>query len=168
VPFRAAEPAAKKITKCGSGSRSRPHFFTSPLVCDAVFLLAFNAICWTGALGWKAFRSSGVRSQRFWLLIVFGELFAMQEFYRNGGKAPDRTIKGNTSQYFSFSLTFSSRYPTLDSAIDRQEGPKIRHVLSQRDVGHRIRSRSCPFPKSLYKGLPHSKKGLLPLSPLPR
>jgi len=62
------------------------HFFTSRLVRDVVFLLAFVAICWTGVLGWKSFRSSGVWSQRVWLLIVFGELFAMQEFYRNGGK----------------------------------------------------------------------------------
>lgn len=61
------------------------HFFTSRLVRDAVFFLAFIVIFWTGALGWKSFRSSGVWTQRFWLLIVFGELFAMQEFYRNGG-----------------------------------------------------------------------------------
>jgi hypothetical protein len=60
-------------------------FFTIRLVRDLAFFMAFIAICWTGMLGWKSFRSSGVWSQRSWLLVVFGELFAMQEFYRNGG-----------------------------------------------------------------------------------
>ena len=64
-------------------------FFTFRLVRDVVFLVAFAAICWTGVLGWKAFRSSGVWSQRSWLFIVFGELFAIQEFYRNGGERVD-------------------------------------------------------------------------------
>ena len=67
-------------------------FFTFRPVRDVVFLVAFVAIGWTGVLGWKSFRSSGVWLQRFWLLIVFGQLFAIQEFYRNGGGV-GRTIK---------------------------------------------------------------------------
>ena len=75
-------------------------FFTFRLVRDLVFLVAFIAICWTAVLGWKSFRSSGVWAQRLWLLVVFGELFAMQEFYRNGGEHVDPAIKPTHSSYF--------------------------------------------------------------------
>jgi hypothetical protein len=75
-------------------------FFTLRFVRDLVFLIAFIAICWTGVLGWKSFKPSGVWSQRIWLFVVFGELFAMQEFYRNGGKHVGRVDQTKLMRLF--------------------------------------------------------------------
>lgn len=123
--------------------------FTSRLVRDVVFLVAFIAICWTSVLGWKSFRSSGVWAQRFWLLVVFGELFAVQEFYRNAGEHVDPTIKRTSCQNFPTQFDVHFGESTPDSTARRKasheeamrkparsEGPTCH--LSQRSFGHHV------------------------------
>ena len=63
-------------------------FLLVPFVRNLAFLLATLLVIYAGILAWSSSRASGSWPPRLWVVAVLGELFALQEFYRNGGEFP--------------------------------------------------------------------------------
>ena len=61
-------------------------FFLLPLVRNLAFILATGMVIYAGTLAWSSSRASGSWPPRLWIVAVLGELFVIQEFYRNGGE----------------------------------------------------------------------------------
>jgi hypothetical protein len=61
-------------------------FLCLSLVRNLCFLLATGLIIYAGVLVWHSSRTSGTWQPRLWIIVVLGELFVLQEFYRNGGE----------------------------------------------------------------------------------
>ncbi|KAG8751036.1 hypothetical protein FRC14_008186 [Serendipita sp. 396] len=59
-------------------------FLCLPLVRTLAFLGSAVALVYAGTLAWMSSRSSGSWPPRLWVIAVLGELFVLQEFYRNG------------------------------------------------------------------------------------
>lgn len=61
-------------------------FLLLPLVRNVAFILSTGLIVYAGTLAWSSSRASGSWPPRLWIVAVLGELFVVQEFYRNGGQ----------------------------------------------------------------------------------
>lgn len=61
-------------------------FLCFSLVRNFAFLVSTGLVVYAGVLAWRSSRASGLWPPRLWVVAVLGELFALQEFYRNGGK----------------------------------------------------------------------------------
>lgn len=79
-------------------------FLSYALVRNFCFLLSVGLIIYAGVLAWHSSRASGSWQPRLWILAVLGELFVLQEFYRNGGENTRplcfyQPLKTNNSQF---------------------------------------------------------------------
>jgi hypothetical protein len=60
-------------------------FLCQPLVRGGMFLGAGVMMVWAGVLTYRSWRAGGAWPPRLAILGVLGEIFVLQEFYRNGG-----------------------------------------------------------------------------------
>jgi hypothetical protein len=74
-------------------------FLQVPFVRNVAFLLATSLVVYAGTLAWSSSRASGSWPPRLWIVAVLGELFALQEFYRNGGELRILLIRPTTHEY---------------------------------------------------------------------
>ncbi|PVG04117.1 hypothetical protein CPB86DRAFT_202490 [Serendipita vermifera] len=77
-------------------------FLCEPVVRGLLFLVAGVMIVWAGVLTYRSWRAGGAWPPRLAILGVLGEIFVLQEFYRNGGR---------------FTYALSSRFMVVDSIL---------------------------------------------------
>lgn len=61
-------------------------FLCHAIVRNILFLGSLVMLVYGGTLAWQSSRGSGTWIQRIWIVAVLGEIFVLQEFYRNGGE----------------------------------------------------------------------------------